>query len=156
MSPMRCMHSRSRWVRAKVPKVSTGGTPDKPRDIWKCQGDKYGSCVVVMQPLPRSRQSLCLVCLTRVVVLPRLSSLSNPPPNLPFPSPALTVKVLRPRAIDSRRGWRFYRDSNVIAKSERVCGGFSQLSMAKNRDTKSKSGRFATVSPSSFYLSRCA
>lgn len=33
-------------------KVSTRGTPDKPRDIWKCQSDKYGSCVVVMQPAP--------------------------------------------------------------------------------------------------------
>ena len=49
-------------------KVSTGEPPDKPRDIWKCQSDKYGSCVVVMQSAPSLTNPSSFHA--RVVVLP--------------------------------------------------------------------------------------
>jgi len=105
-------------------KVSTGEPPDKPRDIWKCQSDKYGSCVVVMQSAPSLTNPSSFHA--RVVVLPAAFpwalSLSLPR----YPHRSLTVKVLRPRAIDSRRGWSFYRGLNTIAKSERLRGGSSR------------------------------
>lgn len=50
-------------------------------------------------------------CLSRPLSFFRSFSPSYLPRSL-FP-----VKVLRPRAIDSRRGWRFYRDSNAISRS---------------------------------------
>lgn len=106
-------------------KVSTGEPPDKPRDIWKCQSDKYGSCVVVMQSAP-SRQPLVRALSFFPQLFPEL------PPSPPHRS--LTVKVLRPRAIDSRRGWSFYRGSNAIAKSERVRGGSSRNGSFPSRE----------------------
>lgn len=140
------------------------GTPDKPRDIWKCQSDKYGSCVVVMQPLPRSRRPLCLVCLSRVVVLPRLSSLSNPTLP-PLPPPLRAFAPCSHGESVAPAGDRFAPGMKVLSRLERYREvGTSlwrilakwQLSIVKNRDTKSESGRFVTVNQSHFYLSRCA
>lgn len=143
-------------------KVSTAGTPDKPRDIWKCQSDKYGSCVVVMQPLPRSLVDpfANLVCLTRVVVLPRLSSLSNP--TLPFP-PRLRP-MLSPSESVAPAGDRFAPGMKVLSQLERyreiqtsLWKGFSLRSFPSRRIEILRQSLVDSVSSvDHFYFSRCA
>lgn len=108
-----------------------------------------------MQPAPRSpTPSSCMSLRARVVVLPAAL-----PPWAPSLAPvlSLTVKVLRPRAIDSRRGWSFYRGPNAIAKSERVSaadlwwnGSFPSREI---EIPQSQPGRSATFSQSSFHSS---
>jgi len=116
-------------------KVSTGEPPDKPRDIWKCQSDKYGSCVVVMQSAPSLTNPSSFHA--RVVVLPAafpwaLSLSPSPSPSLSHGESVAAAGDRFAPGMEFLSRLEHYRE--VGTTSRRIFAKW-QLFIARNRDT---------------------